>query len=137
MNFIHCVTDTTPSLSSTSHVTIRALHGGISSCVMHVWPKSISIEREQDVSPWQSIYLWCDRLLDRSLMWDPLSYFSFQPVLHTKGHGMCSPVSGMVHIKDPMMLIRKSNTCCGGNWFPLSLSQWCFTISIMSNTVYP
>ena len=31
----------------------------------------------------------------------PLSYFSFQPVLHdwcNKGHGMCSPVCGMVHI---------------------------------------
>ena len=33
---------------------------------------------------------------------DPLSYFSFQPVLHNwcnKGRGMCYPVSGMVHIK--------------------------------------
>ena len=34
---------------------------------------------------------------------DPLSYFSFQPVLHdwcNKGHGMCYPVCGMVHIKE-------------------------------------
>ena len=33
---------------------------------------------------------------------DPLSYFSFQPVLHdwcNKGRGMCYPVCGMVHIK--------------------------------------
>ena len=33
---------------------------------------------------------------------DPLSYFSFQPVLHDwcdKGRGMCYPVCGMVHIK--------------------------------------
>ena len=33
---------------------------------------------------------------------DPLSYFLFQPVLHdwcNKGHGMCYPVCGMVHIK--------------------------------------
>ena len=32
---------------------------------------------------------------DRSFMVDPLSYFSFQPVLHNwgnKGHGMCYPV---------------------------------------------
>ena len=32
---------------------------------------------------------------------DPLSYFSFQPVLHdrcNKGSGMCYPVCGMVHI---------------------------------------
>ena len=33
---------------------------------------------------------------------DPLSYFSFQPVLHdwcNKGRGMCYPVCEMVHIK--------------------------------------
>ena len=36
---------------------------------------------------------------------DPLSYFSFQPVLHdwyNKGCGMCYPVCGMVHIKEPI-----------------------------------
>ena len=35
---------------------------------------------------------------------DPLSYFLFQPVLHdwcNKGRGMCYPVCGMVHIKNP------------------------------------
>ena len=35
---------------------------------------------------------------------DPLSYFSFQPVLHdwcNKGRGMCYPVCGVVHIKEP------------------------------------
>ena len=39
---------------------------------------------------------------------DPLSYFSFQSVLHdwcNKGRGMCYPVCGMVHIKDPFLLI--------------------------------
>ena len=36
-----------------------------------------------------------------ALFHDPLSYFSFQPVLHdwcNKGRGMCYPVCGMVHI---------------------------------------
>ena len=54
---------------------------------------------------------------------DPLSYFSFQPVLHNwcnKGCGMCYPVCGMVHIKEPLLLIDKSS--------PLSLSNWSFTI---------
>ena len=40
-----------------------------------------------------------------------LSYFSFQPVLHdwcNKGRGMCYPVCGMVHIKEPLLLIGKS-----------------------------
>ena len=39
-----------------------------------------------------------------------LSYFSFQPVLHdwcNKGRGMCYPVCGMVHIKEPLLLIDK------------------------------
>ena len=51
---------------------------------------------------------------------DPLSYFSFQPVLHdwcNKGRGMCYPVCGMVHIKEPLLLIGKSSPC-GGSGFP-------------------
>ena len=45
-----------------------------------------------------------------------MSYFSFQPVLHNwynKSCGMCYPVFGMVHIKEPLLLIEKS-TPCGG-----------------------
>ena len=55
---------------------------------------------------------------------DPLSYFSFQPVLHdwcNKGRGMCYPVCGMVNIKEPLLLIDKS-CLCGGSGFPFSLS---------------
>ena len=51
---------------------------------------------------------WVIRLI---LHGGPLSYFSFQPVLHdwcNKGHGMCYPVCGMVHIKFPLLLIKKS-----------------------------
>ena len=46
---------------------------------------------------------------------DPLSYFSLQPVLHdwcNKGHGICYPVCGMMHIKEPLLLIDSG--------FPLS-----------------
>ena len=45
---------------------------------------------------------------------NPLSYVSFQPVLHdwcNKGRGMCHPVCGMVHIKEPLLLIDKSSLC--------------------------
>ena len=51
---------------------------------------------------------------------DPLSYFSFQPVLHdwcNKGCCMYYPVCGMVHIKEPLLLIDKSSLC-GGSGFP-------------------
>ena len=61
---------------------------------------------------------------------DPLSYFSFHPVLHdwcNKGRGMCYPVCGMVHIKEPLLLIDKSSD----SGFPLSLSEWSLTICLM------
>ena len=63
-------------------------------------------------------------------MADPLSYFLFQPVLHNwfnKGRGMYYPVCGMVHIKEPLPLIGRSRPC-GGSGFPLSQSEWFFTI---------
>ena len=54
-------------------------------------------------------------------------------VLHdwcNKGRDMCNPVCGMVHIKEPLLLIEKSSPC-GGSRFPLSLSEWSFTICLM------
>ena len=30
---------------------------------------------------------------------------------------------GMVQIKDPLLLIRKSSSYSGGSWFPLSLTS--------------
>ena len=55
-------------------------------------------------------------------MVDTLIYFLFQPVIHdwcNKVHGMWYPVCGMMHIKEPLMLIRKNHSCSGGNGFPL------------------
>ena len=62
---------------------------------------------------------------------EPIELFLF-PVLHdwcNKGHGMCYPVCGMVHIKEPLLLIGKSSLC-GGSRFPLSLSEWSLTICL-------
>ena len=91
-----------------------------------------------------SLSAFLSDILERSLMvrWvvgsilhcvDPLSYFSFQPVLHdwcNKGCGMCHPVCGVVHIKEPLLLIGKSSLC-GGSRFPFSLSEWSLTIRLM------
>ena len=63
-------------------------------------------------------------------MVDALSCFSFQPVLHdwcNKERGMYYPVFEMMHIKNPLLLIGKSSSC-GGSGFPLSPSEWSFTI---------
>ena len=46
-----------------------------------------------------------------------------------KGRGMCYPVCGMVHIKEPLLLIEKSSPC-GGRGFPISLSEWSFNICL-------
>ena len=65
-------------------------------------------------------------------MVDPLGYFSFRPVTHdwcNKDHGMYYLVCGMIHIKEPLLLIEKSSLC-GGSGFPLSLSEWFFTICL-------
>ena len=41
---------------------------------------------------------------------------------------MCYPVCGMVHIKEPLQLIGKSNPC-NGSGFPFLQSDWSFTMS--------
>ena len=45
----------------------------------------------------------------------------------TKGCGMYYHVRGMMHIKDALLVIGKSSPY-GGSGFPLSLSEWSFTI---------
>ena len=60
---------------------------------------------------------------------DPLSYFSFQAVLHdwcNRGCGMCYPVCGMMHIKEPFLLIGKSSSSSSSSiiaatWFPSTI----------------
>ena len=42
---------------------------------------------------------------------------------------MCYPVCGMVHIKEPLLLIGKSSLC-GSSRFPFSLSEWSLTICL-------
>ena len=52
-------------------------------------------------------------------------------ILHwcNKGRGICYPVCGMVHIKEPLLLIDKCSLC-GGSGFPFSLSEWSLTICL-------
>ena len=68
----------------------------------------------------KSVRSWCNGSLDRSFMVDPLKYSSFHQC--NKGHCMCYPVCGMIHIKEPLLLIRKSSPC-GSTRFPLLLSE--------------
>ena len=43
---------------------------------------------------------------------------------------MCYPVCAIMHIKEPLLIFGKSSLC-GGSGFPLSLSEWSFTICLM------
>ena len=45
---------------------------------------------------------------------------------------VCAILSRMVHIKEPLLLLIKSNPSCGGSVFPLSLPEWSLTIYLTS-----
>ena len=60
---------------------------------------------------------------------------AFVKQLWKKCCGMCYSACGMVHIKDTLLLIRKSNQSSGSSGFPLSLPEWSFTIYLMQRTV--
>ena len=50
-----------------------------------------------------------------------------------KGCGMCYPVCGMLHIKEPLLLIG-TNSTCGSSGFPLAI--W-VVLYHMSDTILP
>ena len=110
----------------TTHRTMsdRSYHGATSCCQQHQGAgRSSEVERSL-------MMRWVVGSILHGV--DPLSYFSFQPVLHdwcNKGRGMCYPVCGMVYIKEPLLLIDKSSLC-GGSGFPFSLSEWSLTICL-------
>ena len=56
----------------------------------------------------------------------PIEVFLIPVCCSTKAV-VCDILSGILHIKEPLLLIGKSNPC-GGCGFPLSLSEWSFTI---------
>ena len=68
---------------------------------------------------------------------DPLCYFSFQPVLHdwcNKACGMCYPVCGMVHIKEPLLFpitCRYSTISLSPSWYS-SKGTCCFELRVAS-----
>ena len=114
----HCYLQQTPnSLLSTTNYQLTVLDS-------EPWwvkcdPRTACLTLKNDYKHYQTdIHLYlillfnsmveCDGSLDQSLMVDPVSYLLFQPVLHdwyNKGCGVCCPVYGMDHIKEPLQLI--------------------------------
>ena len=125
-----CVDVTTPKpIEEQRHNDTGRLRVGVNQADVdrHTWVCRATISRGAGRSSEVERSLMVRRVV-RSILHgvDPLSYFSFQPVLHdwcNKGRGMCYPVCGMVHIKEPLLLIDKSSLC-GDSGFPLSLSEW-------------
>ena len=70
-------------------------------------PSGGSIELFLVPASGESVRSWCDESSDRSFMVDPLSYFSFHPVLHdwhNKSCGTCYPACGF-----PLSLFERDN----------------------------
>ena len=57
------------------------------------------------------------------------------PQLVNKGYGMYYPVCGMVHIKNCLLLIKKSSPCSGGSRFNLLLSVGSFVICLFQKII--
>ena len=77
-----------------------------------------------------SLIFCCHVLVDAHVSIDVKRSFSRQPVLHdwcNNGRGMYYPAYGMMHIKEPLLLIGNSSLC-GDSGFTLSLSEWYFNI---------
>ena len=72
----------------------------------------------------------------------PLTYFSFQTVFFNwcnKGHSMYHPVCRVVHTKDHLLFSERVVHVLGSSGFPLILSEWSFTMCLMSslNKTFP
>ena len=103
------------------------------------------------VSPWTS-FLWCIACVAHSSSHNQrntpfvsaatrkASFNSFlQPVVHNwsiKCCGMCCPLCGKVHIKDPLLLIGKSSLC-GDSGFPLKKLNKHFKVNVNPILFYP
>ena len=108
------------------------------STLKKIWLKTVHLKQtytatsmfSNQCSTTGSVRLWCSTLKKIWLKqtYTATSLFSNQcSMTGNKGCGMYYPVCGMVHIKEPLLLIGKSSPC-GSSRFPLSLSEWSFTI---------
>ena len=110
--------------------TITTMLHSVHQCspVVRMFASSCNLKNIICLTPNRRIDSLCRGVVKHSLIHSS----SFQPVLHdwcNKGRGICYPVCGMVHIKEPLLLIDKSSLC-GGNVFPFSLSEWSLTICL-------
>ena len=97
--------------------------------VYYIKTKYLSPKRERGLALWQehSLIVWW---VVGSILYGVFLVPASALRLVYQSCGMCYPVCGMVHIKEPLLLIGKSSLCSGSS-FPLSLSEWFFTICLM------
>ena len=79
----------------------------------------------------KSVRSWCDGSLDRSFMEWTHWAISRSSQCSTTGvtKAMVCVILWDMHIKEPLLLIETSSPC-GSSGFPLSLSEWSFTICL-------
>ena len=100
-------------------------------CVLPLYaPHPLTTIGERDVAQaveHSPIKVW----ITWSILYDRSICSPFQPVVHN--YGMCCPVCVKVHIKDSLLLIRKSSIC-GNSRFPLKKHMVTMTICLTSNS---
>ena len=101
-------------------------------CLWLYGVKQIRTTRSEMQLRGKSVRSWCDGLSDRSFMgW---THWAISRSSQCSATGVTKAVicavCGMVHIKEPLLLIGKSSLC-GGSGLSFSLSEWSLTICLM------
>ena len=123
-----------PQLQRVAHIVVAV---GFLSCWVH---QSWNIGRKVQIA-WWGIDPTTHHTMNRHSTMEPIllhsvltslighstTFYCLLNTAVTKASGMYYPVCGMLHIKEPLLLIENSSPC-GGSGFPFSLSEWSFTI---------
>ena len=115
-----------PAILSSVEYFSKTLHNGFANfgCILHIASTCVRARCSSVVRAFAHGAM--GRRIDPSYG-EPIELFLVRA--SNKGCGMCYPVCGMVHIKEPLLLIGKSSLC-GGRGFPFSLSEWSLTICL-------
>ena len=115
----------------TSHPASQPTNQSVSQFVrlfiyFFIWRCTRDIFLEREVGLWLERWFMVRWVVRSLLLGGPIELFLFPASVQRlvyKGRSMYYPACGMMHIKEPLLLIGKSSLC-GGSVFPLSLSEW-------------
>ena len=92
-----------------------------------IWLRTTQIVREETCCRYID---YSFRLAARVLLYAPFHRHGALAGMTGITKAVACVILSVIHIKEPLLLIGKSSPC-GGRGFPLSLSEWSFTICLM------